>query len=566
MLNRAARFDRLRGEHDRFVAFAFAAADVLLELDSEQRIQYARGATRALFERDEADLVGAPLLDLVSFDDHERLRAALGAIPTGSRMPPIAVRLRDPSARRVVVSGYRLPDREGHYYLAIDPAKRPLTSAPPRSPERDRATGLFCTEAFGGVVRDRVEAATKAGGNYALTLFALGRFARMSSEAGRRAVSHIGDTLRAISVDGDSAGVFEGDTYGVLHERSLDVDALRAQVCEMTRRFDPAGVGSQVRAATIDATSGAMSHEDTAKAVGYTVNKFVQTRGDGFTITSLAQGCEERVRETVSQIAELKHIVNDGQFNIALQPIVDLTTRRTHRYEALARFDRGGKASPFRIIALAEEVGVISAFDLAMVQRAIELLASAERSGRKIGLAVNLSGRSLSSPMFVESLLALLRRHPAIRQSLWFEITESAKIDDLGATNRRIQNLRAAGYNVCLDDFGTGATAFQLLRALAVDVIKIDGVHVREALTTATGRCFLKALANLCRDLDIDVVAEMVEDNETVEGLRECGVRYGQGYLFGRPALAGDASRSIPAAPMGSLAASFAARPRPTAR
>ncbi len=54
-------------------------------------------------------------------------------------MPPIAVRLRDPSARPVVVSGYRLPDREGHYYLAIDPAKRPLTGAPPRLPERHRA-------------------------------------------------------------------------------------------------------------------------------------------------------------------------------------------------------------------------------------------------------------------------------------------------------------------------------------------------------------------------------------------------------------------------------------------
>ena len=103
--------------------------------------------------------------------------------------------------------------------------------------------------------------------------------------------------------------------------------------------------------------------------------------------------------------------------------------------------------------------------------------------------------------------------------------------------NNLIQSLRAASHVVCLDDFGAGAAAFQYLRALEVDVVKIDGVYVREALTKPRGKAFLKAMVGLCRDLDIAVVAEMVEDEKTVTFVRECGVQFAQGHLFGAPVL-----------------------------
>ena len=100
-----------------------------------------------------------------------------------------------------------------------------------------------------------------------------------------------------------------------------------------------------------------------------------------------------------------------------------------------------------------------------------------------------------------------------------------------------IQRLRTTGHAVCLDDFGAGAAAFQYLRALEVDVVKIDGMYVREALQSQTGKPFLKAMAGLCRDLGVGVVAEMVEDKSVVSFLLECGIQFGQGILFGEPSL-----------------------------
>jgi EAL domain-containing protein (putative c-di-GMP-specific phosphodiesterase class I) len=98
-----------------------------------------------------------------------------------------------------------------------------------------------------------------------------------------------------------------------------------------------------------------------------------------------------------------------------------------------------------------------------------------------------------------------------------------------------VRGLRDAGHKVCLDDFGAGASAFHYLRALEVDVVKIDGVYVRDALKTGKGQAFLKAMTGLCNDLGIATVAEMVESTNALAFLRACGVAYGQGYLFGRP-------------------------------
>lgn len=542
----SSHLERLRLERDRFIAFAFAAADVLLELDSKHRVCYAAGATHTLFGADASSLLGRRLFERLAKEDHDRLRAALTAIPTGNRMPTISVRLRDEALPPVAVTGYYLTDFGGRFYLALCVEKPP----PPPSAKRDGVTGLFDTGSFGALVSDRIQSGKANGAECDLTLFDLNEFnslrERIDAEAAQSFFSQLGNTLRASSLDGDLAGRFDNETYGLLHERSLDVDGLRSQISEFARSIDPQGVGFSVRAATVNLEEqGTNSPENIAKAVLFTINKFSERQGDAFTVTSLSQGYELMLRDTVEQINRFKTIVDTGKFGVALQPIVDLATRQVHHYEALVRFDiQDGSASPAGLIGFAEETGIIGDLDLAMARRAIEMLANAEKNGQDLCLAVNLSGRSLSSPAFIEALLALLGRHQSIRRKLWFEITESAKIKDLEAMNNLIQTLRAAGHVVCLDDFGAGAAAFQYLRALEVDVVKIDGVYVREALTKPRGKAFLKAMVGLCRDLDIAVVAEMVEDEKTVTFVRECGVQFAQGHLFGAPVLTTELPRA----------------------
>ena len=534
-----SHLERLRLERDRFIAFAFAAADVLIELDSKHRVCYAAGATRTLFGADATSLLGRRLFDRLENEERDRLLAALAAIPTGNRMPTISVRLRDKALPPVAVTGYYLTDFGGRFYLALCVEK----PAPQAAAKRDGATGLLDTGSFGALVSDRIQSGKENGADCELTLIDLNEFnslrEHIDAEAAQSFFSQLGNTLRASSLDGDSAGRFDNETYGLLHERSLDVDGLRSQISTFAQSIDPQGVGFSVQAATVNLEEqGTNSPEHIAKAVLFTINKFSERQGDAFSVTSLSQGYELMLNDTVEQISKFKTIVEDGKFDVALQPIVDLETRQVHHYEALVRFDnQDGSASPAGLIGFAEETGIIGDLDLAMARRAIELLTNAAKTGQDLCLAVNLSGRSLSSPAFIASLLALLGRHSSIRSKLWFEITESSKIKDLVAMNNLIQSLRAAGHVVCLDDFGAGAAAFQYLRALEVDVVKIDGAYVREALTRPRGKAFLKAMVGLCRDLDIVVVAEMVEDENTVTFLRECGVQFAQGYLFGPPVL-----------------------------
>ncbi len=86
-----------------------------------------------------------------------------------------------------------------------------------------------------------------------------------------------------------------------------------------------------------------------------------------------------------------------------------------------------------------------------------------------------------------------------------------------------------------MDDFGAGVSAFKYLSALHVDVVKIDGAYVQEAAHNKRSKALLRAMAGMCRDLEVTTVAEMIEDERMARLVRECGIQYGQGYLYGRP-------------------------------
>ena len=98
---------------------------------------------------------------------------------------------------------------------------------------------------------------------------------------------------------------------------------------------------------------------------------------------------------------------------------------------------------------------------------------------------------------------------------------------------------------MCLDDFGSGEAAFEYLRELEVDFVKIDGKYVVDVEKSSKDKAFLIAMSGLCRDLGIATIAEFVETEDTLAFLKECGVAYGQGYLFHKPDVSADLSGNI---------------------
>jgi EAL domain-containing protein (putative c-di-GMP-specific phosphodiesterase class I) len=115
------------------------------------------------------------------------------------------------------------------------------------------------------------------------------------------------------------------------------------------------------------------------------------------------------------------------------------------------------------------------------------------------------------------------------------EVTESHRLSDLPAANAQIQRLRAAGHVVCLDDFGAGSASLDYLRELEADIVKFDGCFVRSLDTRPRDVTLLRRLSELCAELGVVTVAEMIETEEVAQRVAGLGVKLGQGWLFGRP-------------------------------
>jgi EAL domain-containing protein (putative c-di-GMP-specific phosphodiesterase class I) len=232
----------------------------------------------------------------------------------------------------------------------------------------------------------------------------------------------------------------------------------------------------------------------------------------------------------------VKRVALAADFDAFFQPIVNARTGRIHHYEALARFPGAAGLTPHDHISLAERTGLITVFDIAMVRKMIAWLGSQSLREAPPCVAVNISGRSLSSLPCLAELDTILAENPWTRGRLMFEITESAHPGNLVAANGFVQRLRRRGFPVCLDDFGAGAADFEYLSCLEVDIVKLDGTWLHGARARREGQALLRALIGLCRDLGVTTVAEMIEDEAALDFARGCGVTYVQGFLFGAPA------------------------------
>lgn len=534
--------ERLRHDRDRFVALAFCAADLLIEADASGTITFVAGATQSLIGSPPDALQGKDFFAMVAPEDIFLVREVLASMTPGTRLDAVPVRLVGSNGLTPPMSlmGYHLPDMPGSHFFAIRLGAPGDRADLDETLERDEESGLLKSDDFAQYVTRQIEDAHERGEDLELTMVHTGDVealrGRMDAERSRSLMRTLGACLQANSTAGQAAGRIDDSSYGFLHRTGLNVQKVTQRIEGMFRAADPTGVGIEIVSGTVKADLAGGDADDAVRALLYTFGRFCEAKGENFEITSLAENLEKLSGENLAAIAKFRAIVKQGRFEMAFQPIVTLADEKIHHFEALTRFNGKVGDSPYRLITFAENTGVIAEFDLSVCERVLEWLGARAGSGTPPRIAVNVSGRSVGDTEFTAALHALLKRHEAVRSRVIFEVTESARIDDLPMANRFIKGLRDAGHIVCLDDFGAGSAALQYLHALEVDVVKIDGQYVRSAAASSRNRAFLKAVASLCHDLGIATIGEMIEDEKSASMLRECGVRFGQGYYFGRPA------------------------------
>jgi EAL domain-containing protein (putative c-di-GMP-specific phosphodiesterase class I) len=338
------------------------------------------------------------------------------------------------------------------------------------------------------------------------------------------ALARVAAALRAESLDGASAAQLKDDRYALVRSRAESGDRL---VERLTRAITEAGlplITPTMNTLELDAEGSG----EGLRALRLALDRFMAGGTAGMAGSSLSG----MIKQTVEEAAKLKAQVATRRFSMVYQPVVNLQTGVTDHFEALLRL--GDTDSPTESILMAEGMDIIQDLDFAVAQTVMAELKKPANSAIK--LAANISARSLIQPAFINKLMDMIKTEASVRGRLILEITESASIDDLNLADVVVRRLRKEGCRVSLDDFGAGAASLDYLRAIAVDEVKIDGRYIRE-LTSATDRSGLlvQHVTDLCRELKVSTVAEMVETEATAEILRKMGVNLGQGYLFGRP-------------------------------
>jgi EAL domain-containing protein (putative c-di-GMP-specific phosphodiesterase class I) len=498
----------------RLLGMAFAAADTLLELDADGRVDMALGAGPCPRGPVAETWRGSLLAELVGKAGQKPLAEALAAIRPNERAAPIdtLVLCGPDHVRRARLRLFQLPDLAPAVSCAITYDGAPFTLAVPEAPQLLSADGLL--------FRVRTSLA-EADGDVAVAFVDVPGLAA-PGDAHQRAAARVAAVLQASSVDGASAARLAPERFALVRAADSQTDL----VTEVRDAAAAEGLDLAVRT-TEAALSGVAPPESTVRALRFALEACIREGG----IDGAGAAFSESLKRTLKEADRFRAMVKSRDFALEYQPIVDLSTGVTRHFEALARFGSRGPADSIR---LAEELGLIEGFDLAVAEKALQQL---RRPGFGLTrIAVNVSGASLGADGYVDGLLRLTAASPDIRNRILVEVTETAAVADIEAAARRLTGLRRAGIKVCLDDFGVGAASLDYLHRLPADTVKIDGRFVREIATDQRARNLVARVVELCTDLKMSTIAEMIETESQAGAIRVLGVGYGQGWLFGRPA------------------------------
>ncbi len=236
--------------------------------------------------------------------------------------------------------------------------------------------------------------------------------------------------------------------------------------------------------------------------------------------------------------SDLRLAVQENQFFLVYQPIIDMSTGRVSEVEALIRWahPHRGVIMPMTFVPLAEEVGLITKIGNWVLSEACAQLAEWNRNlAEPIRISVNVSGRQLQEKRFVSEVKAIVARSGLDPKLIELEITETIMMKDLDMMKEIFSQLQAIGICIAIDDFGTGYSSMAYLSQLPIDRLKIDRSFVNQLGDDSRADSVVQAMITMAEGLGLAITGEGIETNQQRMALQVMGCQFGQGYLFDRP-------------------------------
>lgn len=529
----STNIDELKKERERFVAFAFAAAEIFFEIDASGKILFEGGAAEKIgSRRGGASLVGTSLYDVIDEDDRDVFTAMRMHLEHKGRLGPIPVRFKSNAGHNFALRlfGLHMPGANSRTFFALRSA--PLGGGVSEQ-SIDKETGLLTRDGFLELAASTM-ADNVPGNNLYMTAVEIDGLEEARKKFGpkftRNLLGRMAAQLKTISVDGQMAGQIGDRHFAFLHRTQSD----GAYIGESLKKVDN-DVQLKTSVSTLTTDSADITEDQILRTLSYVLSKFCED-SDAVNFDQLSVAYDGMATEAQARVTSMRSMIESGSFKMAFQPVVSLTSGDIHHNEVLSRFDgQLDNKAPRDVIAFAEEVGMIEEFDIALCKKAIDYVRKMKRLGEPITLAVNLSGRTLESGRFIDQFVSLLTDAKDISRDLLLELTETTAIRNMEKAEAILNDLKAMNYRVCLDDFGAGASGYHYLRAFNVDLVKIDGAYVTDMNKPGYKPTFLLSIVRLCRDLGIKTIGEHVETRFQADFLKSVGVEYGQGYYFGKP-------------------------------
>lgn len=545
-------------------------SDGIITIDSRRRIQAFNAAAAALFGYQEGDVTGEDLWQLLSGDTAQLIHDD-GINDTAlQREIYLLGRRRDGTVFDLSckVSEFTIDGRRLFNAMVADVSERKaMFDRLTYLAEHDPLTGLYNRRYFMEELHRVTERAKRGSGSpAALLVVDLDHFKLVNDtlghQAGDQLLVEIARKLKERGREGDLMARLGGDEFAVL---VFDVDeAAAGQVAtSYCRRLADYSFKFMGRAVEIGCSIGvAMLTTEVTK-------QDVLPRADLACRIAKQQGrnrCHfyqpEDEQSTARLSAEIgyarliNHALAEGRLALVFQPIVDLADGHPVLHEVLVRLrnDDGSLLPAYSFITEAERLGLAPDIDAWVVENALAAIAEGQVPAGARRFSINLSGLSIGHPRVAAVIREGLDRYGVDPHRIVFELTETAAVTSLTEAQAFIHWLRGLGCETALDDFGSGYASFLYLRELPTDYVKLDGALIRNIDSDRLSLAVVKAMNDVAQTLGRKTVAEFVENEVVARHLKEIGVDYGQGYFFGRPALAGlppaaDPQRQQPLAP-----------------
>lgn len=550
-----------RRSEARFSSLVQNSSDVVMVVAADSSVGYVSPSVERVLGHEPGELTGSKLTELVHPEDKAQV---LQFLTSGGR---------DEDGPRPALTEFRLLHRDGHW-LHVESQRTNLLSDPnvngivlntrdigerkafeeqlQHQAFHDPVTALANRALFHDRVEHALERQTRDGRPISVLFMDLDDFKTINDSLGHavgdRLLQEVGERLKSCLRAADTAARLGGDEFGVLLEdggMGIEAAEVAARIMRaLEGAFHLAGKDVFVRAsigiatAPPDIEGGPGDAEEllrNADVAMYMAKEAGKGRYQVFEPTM-----HDTALRRLELKADLQRAVDNGEFFLHYQPVIELASGAISGLEALLRWahPERGVLSPLEFIGLAEETGLIVPIGRWVLQEACRqavLLRARFPIDPPLHMAVNLSARQLQRAEIVAEIGEILMETGLDPAALTLEITESVMMKDVKLSVQRLTELKELGVKLAVDDFGTGYSSLNYIQQFPVDVLKVDKSFVDAFNTDPRKSALTATIIKLASDLDLRPVAEGIERADQLERLLDLHCDLGQGFYFSKP-------------------------------